>query len=358
MKLNLLFDTDHVYLPQRVGGSEVSIDGLARGLSARGHRVAVFAKLDPGGARGRLHRAARRLLRRPVADRAMGYKTYRSWNQERDRPLVHSRTGPDLVIFEGSDVLGRASALINEGRRGAIFLRHCEWRRLGGTPSGDDGIAYLANSKATAAAYKARFGIDAAVVRPIIEPANYRCTPVPAHVTFVNPVPEKGVEIALAAAAACPGIPFRFVRCWPRAAAERQALERRVADLANVTLTGPVADMRDIYRSTAFLLVPSQWFEAWGRVVGEAQISGIPAIGSDHGGLAEVIGRGGITLARTASPESWAEACRRLWTDDTLRASLGAEARSEAESEARRPELILDRFETFARSLLFGREGG
>src|SRR3546814_9881685 len=43
-------------------------------------------------------------------------------------------------------------------------------------------------------------------------------------------------------------------------------------------------DMREVYRRTHTLLVPSQWEEAWGRVATEAQFSGIPVLASDRGG--------------------------------------------------------------------------
>lgn len=227
----------------------------------------------------------------------------------------------------------------------AIFLRDCEWHRLGGELPPAPTL-YFANSRFTAAAYRARFGVEAVVVPPLVDPAAYRCRPTPRAVLFVNPVPEKGVEIAIAVAAANPDIPFLFVHGWPRPAAERQALGARLAALGNVRLIGPLSDMRRAYAQAALLLAPSQWEEAWGRVVGEAQVSGIPTIASDRGGLPEVVGAGGIVLAHNAPVAEWSAAVSALWNDPALRARLGAAASAEACAPERGAAALADSFES------------
>jgi glycosyltransferase involved in cell wall biosynthesis len=44
---------------------------------------------------------------------------------------------------------------------------------------------------------------------------------------------------------------------------------------------------QDVWKEIKVLLVPSLWFEAWGMVVVEAQLCGIPVVSSDSGGLPE-----------------------------------------------------------------------
>jgi glycosyltransferase involved in cell wall biosynthesis len=75
------------------------------------------------------------------------------------------------------------------------------------------------------------------------------------------------------------------------------------------------------------LLVPSQWEdETWGRVVTEAQFSGIPVVTSDRGGLPESVGPGGIVLPYDAPATAWAEVLTALWSDEARYAPLSQAA--------------------------------
>jgi glycosyltransferase involved in cell wall biosynthesis len=62
--------------------------------------------------------------------------------------------------------------------------------------------------------------------------------------------------------------------------------------------------MRAFYGSLQLLVVPSLWFEAWGRVVTEAQLNGIPVLGTDRGGLPEVLSEPPIAVRQWAL-EPW-----------------------------------------------------
>ena len=59
------------------------------------------------------------------------------------------------------------------------------------------------------------------------------------------------------------------------------------------------------YAQARILLVPSVWEEAWGRVVTEAQLSGIPVLASAIGGLPESVGPGGILVPPGSDVEVW-----------------------------------------------------
>jgi len=59
--------------------------------------------------------------------------------------------------------------------------------------------------------------------------------------------------------------------------------------------------------------VPSVWEEAWGRVVTEAHLSGIPVIARGIGGLPEAVGPGGILVDPSAPMDSWLNALAQLW---------------------------------------------
>ncbi|MEE4348758.1 MAG: glycosyltransferase [Pacificimonas sp.] len=98
------------------------------------------------------------------------------------------------------------------------------------------------------------------------------------------------------------------------------------------------------------MLVPSQWFEGWGRIVTEAQISGIPAIASKMGGLPEAVGKGGVLLPADAPAEEWAAACSQLWSDKKLHMTLGRQAL--AQSRQNDPEQLAEKLESLAEELL------
>ncbi len=74
--------------------------------------------------------------------------------------------------------------------------------------------------------------------------------------------------------------------------------------------------MKSIYARTRILLVPSQWEEAWGRVVTEAHVSGIPVLASDVGGLPQAVGPGGRLVPRDADCGTWAQCLREIWSND------------------------------------------
>jgi glycosyltransferase involved in cell wall biosynthesis len=64
-------------------------------------------------------------------------------------------------------------------------------------------------------------------------------------------------------------------------------------------------------------LVPSRWKESWGRVVSEAQISGIPVLASDHGGLPESVGEGGFLLPPD-EVDAWSACLKKVTTDKAM----------------------------------------
>jgi glycosyltransferase involved in cell wall biosynthesis len=75
--------------------------------------------------------------------------------------------------------------------------------------------------------------------------------------------------------------------------------EQIIKQLPNVTILDKQIDIRNIYKQTRLLLMPSL-YESWGRTATEAMASGIPVICTDTGGLAENCGNAGTYSERTA----------------------------------------------------------
>lgn len=334
--MKILFATGHGYLPQRVGGSESSSHELILALHERGHVCAVLAQLQGNGWLGLRNRVLMKLYRQSLlADGLPGYSVQRAWFPAEHAAAAVAREQPDVVLVQAGEPLRMAKAFQATGVPTLVYLRDMEFHELGGDPAELPGLTYLANSQVVADRFRAAYGPRPKVIRPLFRAARYATPRAPKHVTFVNPHPVKGVDLAFAIAALCPEIPFCFVEGWPMSREEKKTLEARVSAQRNIHLEPRTLDMRQIYQATHTLLVPSQWEEAWGRVVTEAQFSGIPVLASKRGGLPEAVGPGGRVLAHDAPAETWAAALREYWRDRTAYATASAAALD----HSRRPEI-------------------
>jgi glycosyltransferase involved in cell wall biosynthesis len=314
--LDILFASGNPHLPQVVGGVEINTHELACELIHRGYRVGVLAKLSLRSLGGACRAAGAAMIgRNVVIDDRLGYPVFRA---RRPWEVLAQLPHAAVAIIQNGNMLGFAQAF---GRRGvpsvAYFhgLAFESWAEEG-APRGCalPFRGYVANSRFTAARFRQLYGLDAVIVPPLFRRERYRTQVIAGRVSFINPVAAKGVELALEIAARCPEIPFCFVRGWPLSFAEERRLQAAIRRLGNIRLCRRTADMRTIYCRTRILLAPSP-SETWGRVVSEAQFSGIPAVTSDRGGLPEAVGPGGIVIGYDQPAAIWAEAIRELWSD-------------------------------------------
>ncbi len=168
----------------------------------------------------------------------------------------------------------------------------------------------------------------------------------PRFVTFVNPVLEKGVcafvRIAQELGRRRPDIPFLVVE----SRGDRRTLSAlglgRDGDV-NVQVMANTNDPRKFYALSRIVLLPSLWWENQPLVAIEAMINGIPVIGSDRGGIPEVLGESGFVLPlperltpvsrevpEAGEVEPWVETIVRLWDDRALYEEQSRRAREEA----------------------------
>jgi glycosyltransferase involved in cell wall biosynthesis len=149
--------------------------------------------------------------------------------------------------------------------------------------------------------------------------------------TLVNLSKPKGVKVAWACAERLPGRRFIGVR-----GGYGQQLEPRATNFETLPTQ---QDMRDVYRQTRVLLMPSE-VETWGMVGVEAMASGVPVIAHPTAGLVESLGDAGIFVDR-CDIDGWVDAIEAL--DDPAAYRAASQAAS-ARAKELDPSDDLERF--------------
>ncbi|BAT61495.1 spore coat protein SA [Variibacter gotjawalensis] len=351
MRIVLLSGTP--YLPQVRGGVEVNTHELAVELMQRGHAVTVLTRLSYRDGFG-LKTQIKRWLGEDISDRSLGYEVIRV----RDlAAVITDLPKPDVVVIHNGDPTRVAAAFAQRDVPVLVYMHGlgfdswpCQSGPVGVLPVS----GFLSISEFVADRFRAKHGIVTRAIPPVHRAERYRTERNGRYVTLINPVPVKGVDLALNVAERLPDIAFCFVKGWPLGLREGRLLKARIAKLPNVTFREN-SDMKDVYRDTQILLVPSQWeAETWGRVVTEAHFSGIPVVASDRGGLRESVGPGGVVLPANDHPDRWASAIRSIWDDPERYRQLSTAALK----YSRRPGISIEHqvttFEEILRAVVCG----
>ncbi|MFB0613902.1 glycosyltransferase [Aurantiacibacter poecillastricola] len=342
--MRILLTTAHPYLPEIAGGAQSSIHQMALALQQRDHEVAVLSGLAGKGIGGLRNRVALKLGGNcTVRDRSLGYRTYRGWFAWDCVAEVVADFAPDVAVPHSGFPVRMSEAFARADVPVAIYFRNVEMDDFGGDPAGAAKTC-IANSSFTADRLKCEHGIEAEVIPPLFDAARYSTSPSRKFVTFINPHPEKGRDLAFAIARLCPDLEFLFVRAWTLDAEDEEKLQSIERECANVTVMEKVSDMRTVYGLTAVMLVPSRWDEAWGRIATEAHFSGIPVVAAKVGGLPESVGPGGILLDRDADASQWAAALQDLLGDPAKYEGLSRRALDYSRRSAIDPDRQLDQF--------------
>jgi glycosyltransferase involved in cell wall biosynthesis len=362
----LLFATQFEFFPEALGGAQISTHRLLSGLVDEGWEVAAVCRLSspfsrsyrsglfPALSRGRLPELA-------ATDDTLGYRCWRlvglpqrSPLRKLDRRLVRRSFARCLEVFQPDVVLGDSSAgcpLLRQAlARGYPCIYLARSIPAIGAPSIIPHNLFLAgNSPYTAAILEAISGQPIEVVRPMVYAADYRVERRdPRFVTFINPVPQKGVSIAVEVARRMPGTRFLFIKGkWPLASPKTvEAMVRPARDLPNVEVWEHLLDMREVYRVTRVLLAPSQFLETFGRVIIEAQTNGIPVVAARVAGIPDTLGEGGVLVDPKHDVDAYVKALQELEQDPAHYARLS----NLALENSHRPELAPGRqLRTFVR---------
>jgi glycosyltransferase involved in cell wall biosynthesis len=149
----------------------------------------------------------------------------------------------------------------------------------------------------------------------------------PSKLTLVNPRDKnKGLDLFLEVAKSFPDEEFQIAGTL-----YDESKTDDIAAIDNVEYLGWCDDMRSVYENTKLLLVPSTYQEGGGRVVVEAFANGIPAIGSDIGGVPDYIGEGGDIVENYTDPEEWSTTIEKYLSDESYYESKSRKAKQRSQ---------------------------
>lgn len=330
----ILFVLGAGYLPGAIGAANLSLHALCLRLRGLGHEPIVLcapgsAAAPPGW---------------PVPD----YAVIRVAEPLEAMKDMIARLAPSAVVLRGPwPAFGalRWAAAAPE-RRLHVHFTTASFEYSFPTPGAAPGIRYAANSPFLATYVRALVGRPVAWLPSLVEPAACRSASGGDAILVVHPTPVRGAHLAAAIATRLPHRRFIFAR-MPRESGGDAEIE---VALPNVESAAAAPDPRPLFERTRLLLMPSMHEEAWGRAVTEAQISGIPAVASDRGGLALNVGAGGSVVALGAPVEHWCAAIEALLGDAARYAAVSKAARAQAARPELAPESVVARFLEFIAS--------
>ncbi|GAB1363917.1 glycosyltransferase family 4 protein [Rhodobacter sp.] len=150
---------------------------------------------------------------------------------------------------------------------------------------------------------------------------------------FGRLIDEKGVDVLLDAAALVPDIPVVIVGDGP----DRDKLAARAEGLPNVRMVGPAwgDDLNHWLSGARAVVVPSLWHENFPYVILQAFAAAKPVIGSDRGGIPELVTAGNHGRIYPANDvAALASAMGDMWSQsDKEIAAMGQEAQDYVRTE-------------------------
>jgi|GEM_PF-398438 len=294
------------YVPLVKAGAEITLHQILIGLKKRGHQVTVFCN-SPGVD---VHDG---ISIRPMAE-------------------LHNTAKRYEIILTQLDATRNALGLASSARRPLVHLAHGDGSlrlyRLNNTNT----QMIISNSKWVNDSF-AKLDVPKIVLYPPMDMEKYSVDNSGAEaITLVNLIDLKGGNIFWQLARVMPNRKFIAVKggygdqiIYPK-------------DLPNVTVLENQEDMREVFKQSKILLMPSS-YESWGRVGMEAAASGIPTIATSTPGLLESLGESGV-FAEERDVASFVEAIMSLDDEATYKQhSDAARLRAKEISDAFEPQL-------------------
>ena len=141
---------------------------------------------------------------------------------------------------------------------------------------------------------------------------------------------EKGIDTLIEATAALPdGVPVDIAGDGPQRAALEELAERVAPGRVRFHGRLPREELHDLVRSAAVVAVPSRWYENQPLAVLEAFGCGVPVVGTDLGGLPELIDPGvdGMVVG-AGDAAALGDALRRTLADPQRAWEMGRRGRA------------------------------
>ncbi len=151
---------------------------------------------------------------------------------------------------------------------------------------------------------------------------------------FGRLIDEKGIDILIQAAMFLPECSFRIVGDGPDA--EKYKMVVAESGMKNIEFAGAKwgEEMDFELAACRFVVVPSVWHENFPYVINQAFAFGKPVVGSNRGGIPELVKNGERGLIYEASdPGALADAIRELWQTPARVEEMGRIAKTYADQE-------------------------
>lgn len=275
----------HLYPPEHCAGAERMLQAMLESLVERGHEVEVHLAKSKG-------RLQPYVLNGVVVYPA-GTTDWATFAAASDVLITH--------LDQTSETIS-ASIMLRKPLVQILHNTHAPTRMWASCKN--DLLVY--NSEWMAA--KLGPAANSIIVRPPVsfdDYANIRvASPVGGKVTLINLNQAKGGVLFAQLAALMPEVEFLGI--------EGAYGEQLYPNLPNVEIRPHGQDMREVYRQTSILLIPSS-YESWGRVGVEAMCSGIPVIAHPTPGLVESLAGAGLFCDRE-HVDQWRDAIDYLRT--------------------------------------------
>ncbi|MHB9878226.1 glycosyltransferase [Pacificimonas sp. ICDLI1SI03] len=328
-------------------------------------RVAVACGFPDNGSKAFFIRARAKLAPSGVCrGRLNGYEIFRAWDYQKAANFAIRRLKPDALLFQ----YGRYDKFYNKVETRDIpvlvFLRMTNYKTYGMDAeliSKAKNWRYFAVSDFVSQRFQDDFGIRPAVSGPLIRPEKVAVGSTGSKVLVVTTHAQKGGKHAVAVIESLSHFPFLVIA----GRGKESSITQRLKALPNVEFITRLTDMREAYSKARLLLLctgtgtglkdPDPIYEAAGRVVTEAQISGIPCIVPKESGALERINGGGVGVSVHAPVSEWADAVSSLMCDEKLWQKMSGAARLSSAKAENHHEHVFARLLTSINTLISAR---